>query len=141
MNMQFWSWVFFSFNGRVSRMYYWITAAVFFGLYLIFMMPAMALAAGGDANLSPLTVLLMLPVMAFSIWAGLAVAIKRWHDRGKSGWWVLIGFIPIVGPIWALVECGFLSGTAGVNQYGVENVPPSSQPAISVPDASSPWAS
>src|SRR6476619_2368481 len=35
------------------------------------------------------------------------VYIKRFHDRDKSGWWVLIGFIPIIGAIWLLIEVGF----------------------------------
>ncbi|MFT6862889.1 MAG: uncharacterized membrane protein YhaH (DUF805 family), partial [Akkermansiaceae bacterium] len=51
-------------------------------------------------------------------WMGLALQGKRWHDRGKSGWMILVNFIPLVGGIWALVECGFLSGTPGPNQYG-----------------------
>ena len=44
--------------------------------------------------------------------------VKRWHDRGKSGWWVLIALIPLVGPIWAIIETGFLPGTSGPNEYG-----------------------
>ena len=53
-----------------------------------------------------------------AIWPGLAIQIKRWHDRGKSGWWVLIGLIPIIGFWWVLIECGFLSGDEGPNEYG-----------------------
>jgi uncharacterized membrane protein YhaH (DUF805 family) len=49
---------------------------------------------------------------------GLAISIKQWHDRGKSGWWVLIGLIPFIGAIWALIETGFLEGDPGDNQYG-----------------------
>lgn len=44
---------------------------------------------------------------------------KRWHDRNKSGWWNLISFIPIAGPIWAFIELGFLKGTPGANLYGL----------------------
>ena len=36
------------------------------------------------------------------------VYIKHFHDRDKSGWWVLIGLIPIIGAIWLLIELGFL---------------------------------
>lgn len=52
------------------------------------------------------------------VWIGLAMQVKRWHDRDKSGWMVLINFIPIVGLLWAFVELGFLQGTIGPNQYG-----------------------
>ena len=46
------------------------------------------------------------------------VYIKRFHDRDKSGWWMLIVLIPIVGAIWFLVELGFLAGTPGLNRFG-----------------------
>lgn len=48
------------------------------------------------------------------------VYIKRWHDRDKSGWWMLIVLIPLVGLIWFLVELGLLPGTPGSNRF----VPP-----------------
>lgn len=63
----------------------------------------------------------MILVVIYSIailWAGLAVSVKRWHDRDKSGWWILIGLIPVIGTIWVLVENGFLPGTAGPNRFG-----------------------
>ena len=46
------------------------------------------------------------------------VYIKRFHDRDKSGWWVLISLIPVIGAIWILVELGFLKGTPGPNRFG-----------------------
>ncbi len=52
------------------------------------------------------------------IWPALAISVKRWHDRDKSGWWVLIGLVPLIGGLWALIETGFLPGTEGDNQYG-----------------------
>jgi uncharacterized membrane protein YhaH (DUF805 family) len=45
--------------------------------------------------------------------------IKRWHDRDKSGWWMLIALIPIIGSIWLLIELGFLAGTPGPNRFGL----------------------
>ncbi|TJX50878.1 MAG: DUF805 domain-containing protein, partial [Mesorhizobium sp.] len=53
-----------------------------------------------------------------SIYFAIALYAKRWHDRNKSGWWTLIGLIPIIGGIWLLVELGILEGTRGANQYG-----------------------
>jgi uncharacterized membrane protein YhaH (DUF805 family) len=46
------------------------------------------------------------------------VDIKRWHDRDKSGWWMLILLVPVIGAIWALIELGFLAGTPGPNRFG-----------------------
>jgi uncharacterized membrane protein YhaH (DUF805 family) len=52
----------------------------------------------------------------------IVVSIKRWHDRNKSGWWVLFAFVPVIGSIWVLVETGFLRGTTGANNFGVDPV-------------------
>jgi uncharacterized membrane protein YhaH (DUF805 family) len=57
-------------------------------------------------------------VYLITLWPGVALHVKRWHDRNKSGWWVSIAFIPFVGPIWSFVETGFLTGTVGCNHYG-----------------------
>ncbi len=41
------------------------------------------------------------------------------NRRGdKSGWWMLIALIPIIGSIWFLIELGFLAGTPGPNRFG-----------------------
>jgi uncharacterized membrane protein YhaH (DUF805 family) len=53
-----------------------------------------------------------------SIIPAILVDIKRWHDRDKSGWWMLITLVPIIGAIWLLIELGFLKGTPGPNQFG-----------------------
>ncbi|MGQ0485996.1 MAG: DUF805 domain-containing protein [Hyphomicrobiales bacterium] len=60
---------------------------------------------------------LIILVVVF-LWPTLAIYAKRWHDRGKSGWWMLIILIPLIGPIWVLIELGFLRGTKGPNHYG-----------------------
>lgn len=52
------------------------------------------------------------------VWISLAGQVKRWHDRDKSGWFVLVNFIPFIGVIWAFVETGFLRGTMGPNRFG-----------------------
>lgn len=48
---------------------------------------------------------------------GLAISIRRMHDIGKSGWWILIDLIPIIGVIWYIVLLCQPS-QEGVNQYG-----------------------
>ena len=49
---------------------------------------------------------------------GLAVSVRRLHDIGKSGWWMFIVLIPIIGAIWLLVlVC--TAGTPGSNAYGL----------------------
>ena len=57
-------------------------------------------------------------MVALALIPSIIVYIKRFHDRDKSGWWVLIGLIPIIGGIWLLIELGFLKGTPGPNRFG-----------------------
>jgi uncharacterized membrane protein YhaH (DUF805 family) len=48
---------------------------------------------------------------------GLAVAVRRLHDVGKSGWMILIALIPLIGAIWLLVLM-VTDSNPGENQYG-----------------------
>jgi uncharacterized membrane protein YhaH (DUF805 family) len=70
------------------------------------------------ANLGPGVGIVLFVFGIVALWISIAVAVKRYHDRNKSGWWVFIVFVPIIGGIWYLVECGFLRGTPGPNDYG-----------------------
>nr|WP_280638273.1 DUF805 domain-containing protein [Hymenobacter sp. 5317J-9] len=65
--------------------------------------------ANGGAISGLLAVALFIP--------GLAVGVRRLHDVGKSGWFTLIVFVPLVGAIWLLV-LACTEGTPGPNQYG-----------------------
>jgi uncharacterized membrane protein YhaH (DUF805 family) len=47
-----------------------------------------------------------------SLIPAILVDIKRWHDRDKSGWWMLIALVPIIGAIWFLIETRLLGGHA-----------------------------
>lgn len=87
----------------------------------LFTIPAAPPVAGEPVptpQMSPIGSILMILLYVPLIWIGFAVGIKRWHDRGKSGWWILIGLIPVIGGIWTFVECGCLRGTFGANRYG-----------------------
>ncbi|MFV1999016.1 MAG: DUF805 domain-containing protein [Acidimicrobiia bacterium] len=106
-----WQDLLFKFDGRINRAKFWIGTGISWALIIV----AVALAAiiGGSFGF-------LVAVLAYVavIWIGLAVSIKRWHDRGKSGWWILIVLIPFIGYLWALIETGFLEGDKGDNQYG-----------------------
>ena len=47
----------------------------------------------------------------------IAVSVRRLHDTGRSGWWVLIGFVPLIGLI-VLIVFAVQEGQAGSNAYG-----------------------
>ncbi len=49
----------------------------------------------------------------------LAVAIRRLHDQGKSGWFYLVGLIPFIGGIWLIILLA-TEGDRGPNEYGAD---------------------
>ena len=103
----------FSFNGRINRTKYWLTYLIL-GIVPIFVILLFA------AISSELAIVLYIVYAVIVIWPSLAITAKRWHDRDKSAWWILIGFIPIIGALWSLIELGFLKGTDGENRFGPE---------------------
>ena len=113
--------LFTSFDGRIGRQQWWLGTIVLMVAswiisFVIQMFAGAPDPATGQMNMGALIVLLV--VMIPFIYASIALSVKRWHDRGKSGWWYLIVLVPLIGGIWALVENGFLRGTEGPNQYG-----------------------
>jgi uncharacterized membrane protein YhaH (DUF805 family) len=112
-------WLLFSTRGRIPRRVYWgVTVAKYAAFYA-----AMFLLAGLSDFLidQEPDLMFVLGVLLFGVplyWITIAIQVKRWHDRGKSGWWFLVGLIPYVGPIWVFIEVGCLRGTYGPNDYG-----------------------
>ena len=108
------SWILFSFQGRIPRRVFWGAslgaAFVFYGVFFALM------AVFGEESIVPGLAMLVLYIPF--IWASLAIQVKRWHDVDKSGWWIFIGLIPCIGPIWAFIEAGCMRGTLGNNSYG-----------------------
>ena len=110
------------FSGRSRRREYWmfflfnllISVAVWFLLAVLFV--------AGLSETAMMTI--MMPVFALYglaalalIIPGLAVTVRRLHDTDRSGWTILLGLIPLVGPILLLVfYC--TEGTPGPNRFG-----------------------
>jgi uncharacterized membrane protein YhaH (DUF805 family) len=104
----------FSFSGRIGRAQYWMGYFIQLALAALAWMCLLTGQANGNILLMLVPIVLLIPVL----WMALAVMAKRYHDRDKSAWWILIGLIPIVGGIWQLIELGMLRGTDGSNDYG-----------------------
>jgi uncharacterized membrane protein YhaH (DUF805 family) len=108
-----WNYLFTSFDGRISRQPFWIgTLVLWVASIVITLIVAAIFGQGVFGSLIQFVIALAI------LYPSLAVAAKRFHDRNKSGWWVLIVFIPIIGIIWYLVELGCLPGTPGPNRFG-----------------------
>ena len=103
------------FSGRSRRKEYWmfILGVIIVAVILGIIEGALGMAGMVGGVYGPLTTLMLLGIIVPSI----AVQVRRFHDQGKSGWFVLLGLIPIVGGIIVLVfMC--LEGTQGDNEYG-----------------------
>jgi uncharacterized membrane protein YhaH (DUF805 family) len=96
------------FNGRSQRAEYWYF--VLFNMIVTFVLGFIERQVGVPGILSMLYGLgVLVP--------GLAVSIRRLHDTGKTGWWILIGLIPLVGFIVLLVFM-VQDSQPNENQYG-----------------------
>jgi uncharacterized membrane protein YhaH (DUF805 family) len=103
-----------NFKGRARRSEYWYFAL----MNLIILVIATVLDSTLGMNFAPLPYgYLYLLVVLTTFIPGLAVAVRRLHDVGKSGWFYFIALIPIIGAIWLLVLF-FTEGNKGENQYG-----------------------
>ena len=116
--------LFLSFEGRIRRSHFWIgwillwvVAWAVWAFTISGAMSAAVMEGNPGAAFSGIGLIGLLLLIAL-VWLSLAVQIKRWHDRDRTGWMVLINFIPPVGQIWTFIECGCLDGTAGPNSYG-----------------------
>lgn len=101
------------FSGRARRKEYWMFALFNFIFLLIAVMLDMALGLGYGDGPGVLYLLYLL----FMIIPSLSVGVRRLHDTGKSGWFMLIGFIPAVGGI-ILFIFYVMEGNSGPNEYG-----------------------
>ncbi|MGE5390037.1 MAG: DUF805 domain-containing protein [Deltaproteobacteria bacterium] len=102
------------FQGRARRKEYWMF--VLFNAIFAVIAACLDNAFGlnfGWSLYGPLYLIYCLAVLLPS----LAVVVRRLHDISKSGWWIFISLVPIIGGIWLLVlMC--MDSTAGENEYG-----------------------
>ena len=107
----------FSFQGRLNRSKLWllVLASIAVGMAIevfaaLFGAPA---NQGGDMAIGFVAMVVGLAVAVVN----LSFQVRRCHDRGRSGWFLLLWCLPILN-IWGLIELYFLSGTPGPNRFG-----------------------
>ena len=140
-----WQQLFFSYQGRINRAKYWLAILIYLIIGAVAFGILFALVGSHSTSTLPLAIILTVVGYIILLASGLSVAVKRLHDRDKSGWWILIFYIlpavlnaiargmahgsgagfglvlslvALAISIWAFVELGCLRGTVGPNQYG-----------------------
>lgn len=102
------------FNGRSRRKEYWFF--VLFNLIIAFILGFIDGFTGNVSSTTGLGILGGIYTLAVFL-PGLAVSVRRLHDTNRSGWWLLLALVPIIGGIVLLVFM-VQEGTPGENQYG-----------------------
>lgn len=106
-----------NFNGRARRAEYWFFSLGSFLMLIAFYFIGIVGAFSQSMVLTVAGIGLYLLLSLGLLVPSIAVAVRRLHDLNKSGWYYLIGLIPLVGPIILLVWF-FTDGDRFVNKYG-----------------------
>lgn len=109
-----------TFSGRAARPAFWWYVLAYLIVMLIvglleqfLILPMFGIGMGAEDAGQPLSALVSLALLLPS----LAVAARRLHDTGRSGWWLLLGLIPVIGFL-VLVWFYIQPGEPGENAYG-----------------------
>jgi uncharacterized membrane protein YhaH (DUF805 family) len=107
------------FSGRARRKEFWM-----YQLFYLIISIALSFIDGLIGTYSSAGIGLLSTIFGFvSIVPMIALATRRLHDINKSGWWQLIGLIPLIGAI-VLFIFFVLRGTDGENRYGSDPLAP-----------------
>jgi uncharacterized membrane protein YhaH (DUF805 family) len=114
--------LYFSPTGRISRRTYWlwfILPVFLLPVLLIVLLPPTFLADLDSAVVwSPATLVVFVAIGLIANWLIILGGIKRMHDRNRPGAFLLFYLIPLIGPLWIMIELGFLRGSIGANRFG-----------------------
>ncbi len=113
-----------NFDGRARRKEYWYFTLVNILAVFLFVIFIASTAFTLDSDEPPMIfigamIIFVLAALVMLI-PSIAVAVRRLHDTGKSGWWYLLRVIPFVSSIGSIVLLVFycLEGDRGQNEYG-----------------------
>ncbi len=95
-------------KGRIDRLTFWNTQLfIWLSFYILF--------TSVDFFLGFSYTILIYPLL---FWSLICTASKRLHDSDKSGLFLLVTLVPILGPLWLLYQLGFKKGHVSANRYG-----------------------
>ena len=100
----------YTFRGRAPRAAFW-RDAVLLTLAFVVLLRFLETTFGRAGSW---------PLYPVFLPAAVALAVRRMHDRGRTAAWLLAALVPILGPLWLLVELGLRKGTPGENPHGAD---------------------
>ena len=105
------------FQGRTGRREYWLWFLAYFIQLIVAAVIDNTVLAGMTASMGVGFGVFYLLVILGNLVTGVSVGFRRLHDTGRSAWWLLIAFIPIIGGLVLLIFY-VLPGTPGPNKFG-----------------------
>jgi uncharacterized membrane protein YhaH (DUF805 family) len=104
------------FDGRASRSEYWWWVLFYVIVYIAATIITSVLGSVIGSTGAVIGSLILMVVALGLLLPTLGLTIRRLHDTDRSGWWILLGFVPLIGLILIVFYC--LPGTEGDNQFG-----------------------
>lgn len=105
-----------TFDGRAGRAEYW--------WFVLFILIGNLVTNGLDSILFGSSIGILAPIWGLAmIVPSIAVGVRRLHDLDKSGWWLLLVLIPLIGSL-VLLFWFIGKGTQGTNQFGPDPLTP-----------------
>ncbi|WP_338872079.1 FAD-binding protein [Spirosoma sp. SC4-14] len=102
------SYLLFTTRGRINRSAYWLVSAFIWStFYVLHTLLRDFVGEGATYCLYPLL-----------LGSLVATATKRLHDTNRSGYWLLVVLVPVLGPLWLIYQLGFRKGTPQQNGFG-----------------------
>ncbi|WP_421521898.1 DUF805 domain-containing protein [Ochrobactrum quorumnocens] len=102
------------FSGRASRSQYWFFSLALFVMLVVAMIVDQTV---GDTTRDKPGGLFTAVVYLAHMLPAIAITVRRLHDTDRSGWWILAGFVPLIGQI-ALLVFMCLPSTPGESRFG-----------------------
>lgn len=113
-----------NFSGRATRREFWwfvlIHSAVVAGLFLFYSFVSGLVGADGFAS-HPVTYTVAMLISAYltaSLPPALAITVRRLHDAGRRGWWILLLLVPVLGALALIVLLAMDSQRWRPNRWG-----------------------
>lgn len=99
-----------NFHGRARRQEYWMYALINLIIFVVLAIVDTILFSSGNNFISGIySLAVLIP--------GIAVSVRRLHDTDRSGWWLLLTFIPVIGVL-VLLFFMCVEGDRGANRFG-----------------------
>ncbi|MBC2859161.1 DUF805 domain-containing protein [Stappia sp. 28M-7] len=108
---------FYSPKGRMGRIDWWICST----FVTVIAFGFLAFVSGYAKRYGPMTLDVSIIIVAAALmisWASFCISSRRLHDIGRSAWWYLLIFIPLIGSAILLLLWAFYPGTPGTNRFG-----------------------